>query len=139
MEKEVIIRIIDDKIKKIEEAQIKNTLIGSLNFGVHVNDYVHSAHLQTVLKKRKKLIIFLWLETFSIALMMIIILAGIFEKFENNLWKAIVAIIMLSLLTGLIFIYFPLRHLIAETNSVQAEVKKMILEDIKEIVLSNEE
>ena len=58
MQKEAIIRIIDDKLKKIEEAQTKNTLNGSLNFGVHINDYVDSPHLQLVFKKRKRLINF---------------------------------------------------------------------------------
>ena len=128
MDKESVIRIIDDKLKKIEEANIKNISKGSLNFGVHLDDYKNSPQLQAILKKRKRLITLLWVESFLIPATVIIISS---DAFEGSLIKGIMLLLVGSLFAGLIFVYFPLHSLISYSNDMQKDVKKMMLEDLK--------
>jgi hypothetical protein len=125
------VAIIDAKLKELEQAQKHNTLKGNLNFGVVVNNYIKNNHLPSFLKKRKTLIQILWIETFFIPLFLLFTGGDITEKIAAQPVKAIAGIIALTLIGGLFFVHFPLRSLIAQANEAQHEVKKMILEDIK--------
>jgi hypothetical protein len=128
MDKERVIRIIDDKLKKIEEANTKNILKGSLNVGVHLDDYKDSTQLQTILKKRKRLNTLLWVETFSIPALVIITFSDVLD---GSFIKGILLLLAGSLFAGLIFVYLPLHGLISFSNDMQKDVKKMMLEDLK--------
>lgn len=53
MKKELVIEMIDEKMKQMEEASAKNILSGNLNFGLHLNLYKDSPYKEALLKKKK--------------------------------------------------------------------------------------
>jgi len=128
MKKELVIQMIDEKMKQMEEASSKNILTGNLNFGLHLNLYKESPFREALLKKKRNLNILLLVQTFTITAVMIIIFSNVFE---GSFLKGITLFIVETILTGFIFVYYPLQGLIVYANDVQKEVKKIILEDLK--------
>lgn len=60
------------------------------------------------------------------------VMIGMFSNiFEGDLLKGILLFIVETILMGFVFVYFPLQGLIVYANDVQKEVKKIILEDLK--------
>lgn len=134
MQKEKVLQLIDEKLAQIEEAEKKNALKGNLNFGLHLHLYRQSPYLAEFEKKRKRLVNFLWFETFLIPLMLVGISSDLWEKFFDNPILVIVGVLVLSAVSGLFFIYLPLHALIANANSVQKEVKRLMLHDLRQKV-----
>jgi hypothetical protein len=134
MQKEHVLQLIDEKLAQIEEAETKNLLNGNLNFGLHVHLYRQSPYMKDFEKKRKQLRAFIWVDTFIIAFMLVGINSDLFDKISQNPFKAIVGIIVLSVVSGLLFVYYPLRSLVATANSTQKEVKKLMLYDLRQKV-----
>ncbi len=128
MNKDAIIKIINEKIQQVEEANTKNILSGNLNIGVHLNLYKGSPYILPLLKKKKRLTTLLWVESFLIPATIIIISSDVFE---GSVIKGIMLLLVGSLIAGLIFVYFPLYGLISYSNDMQKDVKKMMLEDLK--------
>lgn len=130
MQKGEVLKLIDEKLQQIEEAETKNRFTGNLNFGLHLHLYRQSPYLKEFEKKRKMLRDFIWIETFTIAFMLVGLNSDLFDKITENPFKAIVGMLVVSAVSGLFFVYFPLRFLIANANSTQKEVKKMMLHDL---------
>lgn len=126
-------------MQQIEETETKNVLYGNLNFGLHLHLYRQSPHLKDFEKKRKQLRTFIWLETFFISFMLIGLNSDLFDKIAENPFKAIAGLLILSAVSGLFFVYFPLRSLVASAKSTQKEVKKLMLHDLRQKVEVMEE
>lgn len=139
MQKQTVLQLIDEKLAQIEEAETKNRLAGNLNFGVHLHLYQQSPYLKGFEKKRKQLRTFIWMETFFIAFLLVGLNSSLFDKIAENPFKAIVGLLVSSAVSGLFFVYWPLRSLVAYTNSTQKEVKKLMLHDLRQKVESLEE
>jgi Na+/melibiose symporter-like transporter len=74
---------------------------------------------------------FIWLETFFISFMLVGIQSNMFDKIAENPFKAIAGLLVVSAMSGLFIVYFPLRTLVASANSTQKEVKKLMLHDLR--------
>jgi hypothetical protein len=133
-EKEKVLQIIDEKLRQLEEADKKNTSRGNFNFGIHLNVYENAPRLPIVLKKKKRLKKMLWVQTFFVSFFMVGIYTDFLGKMDEHFLKALVSLVLMGAMGGLIFVYFPMRTMVVETNDLQAEVKKMILEDVKQQV-----
>jgi len=134
MQKEKVLQLINEKLAQVEEAEKKNALTGNLNFGLHLHLYRQSPYLKDFEKKRQLLHRFILLETFFIPLMVIGIDSNTFDKIAESPFTAILGIIAIAAVAGFFFVYFPLRMLIAFSNSTQKEVKKMMLHDLRQQV-----
>ncbi len=134
MQKDKVLQLIDEKLAQIEEAEKKNALKGNLNFGLHLHLYRQSPYLPAFEKKRKRLHNFLWLETFLIPFVLVGISSDLWEKFFDSPFIVVTGVFVLSAISGLFFVYLPLHALIANANSAQKEVKKMMLHDLRQKV-----
>lgn len=134
MQKEKVLQLIDEKLAQIEEAEKKNAVKGNLNFGLHLHLYRQSPYLADFEKKRKRLRNFLWFETFFIPLMLVGISSDLWDKFFDSPFIVVAGVLVISAVSGLLFVYFPLYALIANANSVQKDVKKLMLHDLRQKV-----
>jgi hypothetical protein len=76
----------------------------------------------------------LWVESLFIPFFLMFIRGDITDKIATEPLKTIFGMVVLSVIGGLFFVHFPLRALITQANTAQKEVKKMMLEDIKQQV-----
>lgn len=134
MQKAQVLQLIDEKLQQIEEAEKKNLLNGNLNFGVHMNVYKDSPIMPQFLKKRKVLLRLLLLECFLLPLFIKMSPSSTWDQLEANTLKTVVMILGTTVFNGLILFYFFLPSLVAQTNNTQKEVKKMILQDLRQKV-----
>ena len=115
---------------QVEEAEKANLWKEKLNFGVHLNVYKDSPYMPSFLKKRKTISRLILFEAFAIPIL--VHTFGSSEWSEESIWKTIIKILLSALVVGGIFIYTILRSLVNDTNSVQNDVKKMMLHDLRQ-------
>ena len=137
MQKEKVLQLIDEKLQQIEEAEKATIWRGKLNYGVHQNVYKDSPYMPTFLKKRKSLNRLILFTAFAIPILVHTLSFG--DGPDESILKTIIKILLNALFVGGIFIYSFLRSLVRDTNSVQQEVKKMMLHDLRQKVEVMEE
>ncbi len=127
-----MLHLIDDKLAQLEAAEKATKWSGKLSYGVHLDVYRQSPFWAAFLKKRKSVHQQIWFAAFAIPLIIYLWSSHFYEQLEQNIWKALVMLLVNTLFFGLIFIYGTLRSVARTTNSAQNEVKKMMLTDLRQ-------
>lgn len=136
MQKAQVLKLIDEKLKQLEEAEKASIWDGKLNFGVHLNVYKDSPYMPAFLKKRKGLNRLILVTAFLIP---VLVLSFSYDWLEESFWKTIIKILLNALFIGGIFIYSILRSLVRDANNAQLEVKRLMLHDLRQQVEALEE
>ena len=101
-----------------------------ISFGFDSKEYEHLDAWQSLVKKKKNLVKWIWIDSFFLSLFIAGITSDFFEKFDQNWLKALVGLILMSLVIMLFFVFSAYFNLFIKFRNVKREVRKIIYQDI---------
>lgn len=132
MHKNEVLRLIDEKLQQVEEAEKATKWNDKVIYGVHLQAYKQSPLLQPFLKKRKNLKTQMLLMSIMEPLMAYLLGFDFYGKLEQNPWIALIGLIGNAVFIGLVAYSTTMVSLVRDINKAQNDVKKMMLLDLRE-------
>ena len=125
-------RYIQQKLNDLEKQKDMQEMIwkGRLSFGVNESDYAHLPAWNDLVLKKKRLVRWVWIDAFLLSLIVVSIISDVWEKFDQNWWKAVIYWVLTAAVVMLFWTIGSYYSLFAHFRQTEREVRKLIYQDI---------
>lgn len=115
-----------DSQKDLQEIVYK----GRLSFGVDSTVFGHLPAWKALVKQKKHLVKWIWIDAFLVSVTIIFVTGDYYEKFAQNWLKAITALVLLSGCIMLFYVITAFYTLFYKFRKTEREIRKLIYQDI---------
>src|SRR5215213_5276037 len=103
---------------------------GRFSYGLDQTSYGHLPAWKDLAQRKKQMVKRIWLLAFFVWLMVVSMAGDFGERLSQNWWKAIVLLIVVSVMAGLFYVMDSFYTLFVEFRNTEREVRKLIYQDI---------
>ena len=103
---------------------------GKLSFGVDSSVFGHLPAWKALVKQKKHLVKWIWIDAFLVSFTIIFITGDYYEKFLQNWLKATAALVLLSGCIMIFYVITAFYTLFYKFRKTEREVRKLIYQDI---------
>ena len=123
---------IKTKLAELEQQKDMQPILrrGELSFGIDSTTYGHLPAWNDLVKQKKKLKRWIWIDACCMAFTAIAFAGDYFDKFGQNWLKALVSLIVTSGFIMLVFIFSSYYTLFLKFRQAEREIRKLIYQDI---------
>ncbi|HEU4903417.1 MAG TPA: hypothetical protein VFT06_11515 [Flavisolibacter sp.] len=115
-----------DSQKDLQEIVYK----GRLSFGVDSTVFGHLPAWKALVKQKKHLVKWIWIDAFLVSVTIIFVTGDYYEKFAQNWLKATTALVLLSGCIMLFYVITAFYTLFYKFRKTEREIRKLIYQDI---------
>jgi uncharacterized protein YacL len=103
---------------------------GRLSFGIESTRYQKLPAWQSLVKEKRRMVQMVWITGFIDSLIIVGIVGNIFEKLEQNWWKALLGWMLLSVVIMLFYVIIAFYTNFYYFRKTEREVRRLIYQDI---------
>jgi hypothetical protein len=108
------------------------TLNGKFSFGIESKKYSHLPAWKDLIRKKKSLVKWVWINSFVLSFFIIAATSNLWEGFAENWAKALISWIVISAFVTLFYVITSFYTIFLKFREAEREVRKLIYQDILE-------
>ena len=123
---------LEQKIADIDRQKdlVSSVSKGRFSFDMDETTYGHLPAWKTLIKEKKNLVKWIWIDSVFVSLIVVFFAGDYWEKFEQNWWKATIALLVISAIVMFLYIITAFYNLFVKFRMVDRQARKLIYLDI---------